>query len=295
MLFVSHTPLAYLDHRTPEMSLHLQGMWVAFTLAAALTAYLVVKLSTAIDERDRAMAAMRERAARNERVASVATLAAGAAHELGTPLATIAVAAKELEHSLTRVPPAHRDLLIEDIALIRSELERCRAILNRLAADSGQTPGEAPVELPVESLAEAIAAALPASYRRRLKLSIAQRAAVTLPRAALLQVAQNLLSNGFEAGERSVELSIEVSPKGLRMLVVDEGRGMSPEVLSRVGEPFFSTKRPGEGLGLGVFIARTLAEQMGGRVSIQSRPGLGTTAAVEIPHAVRRNGGRDGI
>jgi two-component system sensor histidine kinase RegB len=290
LLFVSHRPLEYLDHRTPEMNLHLQGMWIAFTLAAALTAYLVVKLSQAIDERDRAMAAMRERAARNERVASVATLAAGAAHELGTPLATIAVAAKELEHRMERIPEAHRDSLIEDVALIRSELERCRAILNRLAADAGQTPGEAPVELSIEALTEAIGAALPPPYRPRLRLSVAPGAAVTLPRAALLQVAQNLLNNAFEAGEGSVTLHMEADGKGFRMTVTDEGRGMSAEVLSKLGEPFFSTKRPGEGLGLGVFIARSLTEQMGGRLSILSKAGRGTRAEVEIPDAVRKGG-----
>jgi two-component system sensor histidine kinase RegB len=293
LLFVSHTPVEYLEHRTPEMNLHLQGMWVAFTLAAALTAYLLVRLTKAIDERDRAMAVMRERAARNERVASVATLAAGAAHELGTPLATIAVAAKELERRAGETPGADRDSLAEDVALIRSEVDRCRAILNRLATDSGQTPGEAPEEMAIDALAEAIRQALPASYAARLRLSIEGGAAVSLPRAALLQVAQNLLENASEAGEGPVTLAIGAGPNGFRMRVVDEGPGMSPDVLSRVGEPYFSTKRPGEGLGLGVFIARTLTEQMGGQLSIRSKPGTGTTAEVEIPGAVA-SGARDG-
>jgi two-component system sensor histidine kinase RegB len=283
LLFVSHRPLEYLDHRTPEMSLHLQGMWIAFSLAAALTSYLVVRLSRTIDERDRTMAAMRERVARNERVASVATLAAGAAHELGTPLGTIAVAAKELEQRLGEIPEAHRDSLIEDVALIRSEVDRCRAILNRLATESGQPPGEAPVELPLDVLAEAIASALSPRDRGRLRLRVTGEAAVTLPRAALLQIAQNLLINAFEAGESVVTLEIGEGSQGFRMVVSDEGRGMSAEVLARLGEPFFSTKRPGEGLGLGVFIARSLSEQMGGRFSIQSAPSRGTRAEVEIP------------
>jgi two-component system sensor histidine kinase RegB len=293
LLFLSHTPVEYLEHHTPEMNLHLQGMWVAFTLAAALTAYLVVRLSNAIDERDRVMAEMRERAARNERVASVATLAAGAAHELGTPLATIAVAARELERRLGEMPQADGDSFAEDVALIRSEVDRCRAILNRLAADSGQTPGEPPEEIAIYGLAEAIRQAVPAPYAPRLRLSVENGAAVSLPRAALLQVAQNLLKNAFEAGEGPVTLAIGAGPDGFRMRVVDEGPGMSPDVLSRVGEPYFSTKRPGEGLGLGVFIARTLTEQMGGELSIRSKPGTGTTAEVVIPPA-SGTGGRNG-
>jgi two-component system sensor histidine kinase RegB len=80
-----------------------------------------------------------------------------------------------------------------------------------------------------------------------------------------------------------VTLEIGEGSQGFRMVVSDEGRGMSAEVLARLGEPFFSTKRPGEGLGLGVFIARSLSEQMGGRFSIQSAPGRGTRAEVEIP------------
>jgi two-component system sensor histidine kinase RegB len=238
---------------------------------------------------------MRERAARNERLASVTTLAAGAAHELGTPLATIAVATKELERTIQTLPAAQAQLLTEDAALIRSQLERCRAILDRLAADFGQMPGEAPVELRVQDLVQAIVEALPGSYRARLEVTTAgDGAAVSLPRAALLQIAQNLLRNAFEAGGGLVALSVEGRASGLRVLVQDEGMGMAPEVLARAGEPFFSTKPPGEGLGLGLFIARTLTEQMGGRLALDARPGHGTTASVEIPGSVVRARQSDG-
>lgn len=283
LLFFSHTPLEHLSHGGPEMSLHLQGMWVAFTVAALLTASFVVKLSSALEHRDAAMAEMRERAARHQRLASVTTLAAGAAHELGTPLATIAVAATELERSIRKLPTVQADLLIEDAALIRSELDRCRAILNRLGTDSGQMPGEAPVELSLDDLVASVTGPLSAQQRGRLNVAVpADPALVRLPRAALLQVAQNLLRNALDASSGCVTLKVELHAGDLRMLIGDEGPGMTPEVLSRVGEPFFSTKRPGQGLGLGVFIARTLAEQMGGRLTFESSPARGTTALVEI-------------
>jgi two-component system sensor histidine kinase RegB len=283
LLFLSHVPLEHLNHGGPEMNLHLQGMWVAFTLAAVLTASFVVKLSSALERRDAAMAEMRERAARSERLASVTTLAAGAAHELGTPLATIAVAVAELERSIHTLPVAQADLLIEDAALIRAELDRCRAILNRLAADSGQMPGEAPVELRLDDLASAALDPLGANRRSRVDVTIpGDGARVRLPRAALLQVAQNLLRNALDASPGRVSFTVEARAGDFRLCVEDQGPGMPPEILSRVGEPFFSTKRPGEGLGLGVFIARTLAEQMGGRLILTSAPGRGTTALVEI-------------
>jgi two-component system, sensor histidine kinase RegB len=292
LLFFFHRPVEHLDHGGPEMSLHLQGMWVAFTVAALLTAYFVVKLSSALERRDAAIADMRERAARSERLAAVTTLAAGAAHELGTPLATIAVAAKELERRVRTLPSAQAALLVEDAALIRSELDRCRAILNRLGADSGQPPGEAPVELSLGALASAVADLFPAPQRERLEVVSPPGASARLPRAAFLQVAQSLVRNALDASTGAVTLRLEVEESALRMLVRDQGAGMPPEVLARVGEPFFSTKGPGAGLGLGVFIARSLADQMGGRLAFESAPGSGTTARVEIP-ACAASGGPD--
>jgi two-component system sensor histidine kinase RegB len=229
------------------------------------------------------MAAMQDRAARSERLASLATLAAGAAHELGTPLATIAVAARELERSLRALPePAVRPL-IDDAALIRSELDRCRAILRRMAAEVGQTPGEAPAEFTASELLADAVAALPAPQKARVRTSAGNVALLRAPRAALLQVVQNLLRNALDACVDRVTVSVEAEGRGFVVLLHDDGPAMSPEVLERVGEPFFSTKGPGKGLGLGVFIARSLCEQMGGRLVLGSIPGLGTTARVEIP------------
>ena len=121
----------------------------------------------------------------------------------------------------------------------------------------------------------------------------AAAATVRLPRAAFLQVAQNLIQNALAAGDGPVRFSVELRAADLRMWVEDQGPGMSAEVLSRVGEPFFSTKGPGQGLGLGVFIARTLAEQMGGRLALESSPGRGTTARVEIAGVAVGAGQRD--
>jgi two-component system sensor histidine kinase RegB len=287
LLFVTQ-PTGHAGH-APGLDQHLRGMWVAFSMAAGLTAYFVVKLRAEIEARDAAMAAMRELALRHERLASVTTLAAGAAHELGTPLATIAVAVTELERSIHALPEPHASALGGDAALIRSELDRCRAILDRLAANAGQTTGEAPVEVDPDTLAAEIAATIPAVHRRRLEVSSASHGGgVTVPMGPVVQVAQSLLQNAFEAGDGPVTLSLVSDAAGLKVLVRDTGHGMTPEVLARVGEPFFSTKAPGRGLGLGVFIARTLSEQMGGRLSLESSLGQGTTARLDIPAAPPR-------
>jgi two-component system, sensor histidine kinase RegB len=283
LLFATGMPLGT-AHGAVDLGAHLYGMWVAFTLAAVLTASLVAKLSGAIERSDATAVAMRELAGRHERVAAVASLAAGAAHELGTPLATIAVAARELERGIQRLPAAHAARLAEDAALIRSELERCRAILDRLATGAGQSPGEAPASVRVADLVSDLLEGLTPAQRARVLISAPGAGeAVTVARAALLTAVQTLLQNALEAGEGAVGLGLETTAPGFRVRVSDAGPGMSPELLSRVGEPFFSTKPPGRGLGLGVFIARTLSQQMGGRLSLESQVGKGTSATLELP------------
>ncbi|HEY6546732.1 MAG TPA: HAMP domain-containing sensor histidine kinase [Vicinamibacteria bacterium] len=282
LLFIANVAAGHGGHGDGALGTHLQGMWVAFTMAAVLTAYFVVKLSTALEQRDLAMAQMRERVARQERLAAVTTLAAGAAHELGSPLNTIAVASRELERSIRALPDVHARALVEDASLIRSELERCRAILNRLAAESGQRRGEAPEEVDLPQVVADIVRGLPPLHQDRLRVEPGSGRSLSVSRGALVQVAQSLLQNAFEAGEGTVTLKVESSSSMLLVRVEDEGRGMSPDLLARVGEPFFSTKPPGQGLGLGLFIAKSLAEQMGGRLHIESRPGKGTTATVQV-------------
>ena len=284
LLFLARETEPHAGHgAVDELGLHLQGMWVAFAVAALLLAYFVVRLSSDLERRDTAMARLREQAARHERLAAVTTLAAGAAHELGTPLATIAVASRELVRQIRTLPERQADGLVEDAELIRSELERCRAILGRLAADSGMRPGEAPQQVDAESLVAEIVAGVTPAERQRLRVEEARPGiGPSVPRGALIQVAHSLLQNAFEAGAGPVALTVDASPSRLRLRVVDEGRGMPPEVLARAGEPYFSTKPAGQGVGLGLFIARTLSEQMGGRLRLESRPGRGTTATVEI-------------
>jgi two-component system sensor histidine kinase RegB len=282
-------PAPHLHHAAPDMSLHLRGMWIAFAVAAALTAYFVVHLTTALERRDEALAAMRERVSRHQRVAAVTTLATGAAHELGTPLATIAVASKELERAVRELPEPHARRLAADAGLIRAELERCRGILDRLATDAGQATGEDPGLLRPEDLAAAIRAAATAD-RERLQVTARPGPALSLARGALLQVVQNLSRNALEAGATVVRIEIESGDGRLRVRVADDGQGMGPDVLERAGEPFFSTKAPGCGLGLGLFVARSLVEQMGGRLELGSTPGRGSEARVEVPDA-RRDGG----
>lgn len=294
LFVVSGTPAEHAMHAgDPGFLLHLRGMWLAFALAATLTAHFVVRLSSAIEIRDAEIAAVREQAARSERLAALTTLAAGAAHELGTPLATIAIAAGELDRAVARLPEPQAGLLREDTRLIRAELARCRHILDRMSAEAGTLVGEAPAAVPCASLILDVIAALAPHEAARVDVGPLPSRKVAVPRHAFTQAISSLVRNALDATHGTggrVRVGVAVEPDGLRIIVRDDGPGMSAEVLARAGEPFFSTKPTGRGLGLGLFLTRALAERMGGRLVLESKPGAGATVAFELPVNALANG-----
>ena len=134
LLFAVHVrlPIFEAHHTADGFSAHLTGMWLAFAAGALLITVFIGKVSEALRKREQEVLALRDRLARHERLGAIATLAAGAAHELGTPLGTIAVASKDLEYYATEI--SRNAEVAEDARLIRSEVERCRRILNQMSA-----------------------------------------------------------------------------------------------------------------------------------------------------------------
>ena len=266
----------------PEIGLHVRGMWLAFAATSLLVALLVGRLVGLVDRRDRDLAELRDRSARDARLAAMSTLAAGAAHELSTPLGTIAVAARELELSLG---DAGHDETMADVQLIRGEVDRCRRLLHDMAGRIGPPPGEAadPVALP--AFLDRLASGLTPAERRRLDVSVSDDIGVIWPANVVGRALVNVIRNGLQASaaDASVRLAASRDGEGIVIRVTDSGRGMAPDELARAGEPFFTTKAQGEGTGLGLFVARSTIEQLGGSLAIQSTPGAGTTVTIRLP------------
>lgn len=272
-------------HHADQMQMHLKGMWVAYAVAAVFIVYFVQRITRALGARERELALARETTARSERLAALATLAAGAAHELSTPLSTIALVANELRGSHANEASETID---EDLALIQGQVSRCRSILEQMSTDAGDSPGEAPRAMTPAQLAAAVIAAVERPHPIDLSVGDGCRDVVLrVPERATVRAIRGLVDNACDASSSDARVTMHVERRGplIAFVIEDGGSGMADDVLERAGEPFFTTKEPGKGMGLGLFLARATAEQLGGTLQIDSRPGQGTRAVFTVPAA----------
>jgi two-component system sensor histidine kinase RegB len=286
LLFFFHIPLAafQMHHVEQGLSPHLVGMWIAFVAAAALITFFTGKIADALRTREQEVLVLRDQVAKNERLASLVTLAAGAAHELGTPLGTIAVVARELERYAETVSSQYA--VLEDARLIRSEVDRCRRILEQMSAQSAEPMGETPSSIRLYDLLFEVVEQFPEPNRALLRISLSDNTLMAvLPRKAMTQSLIALIQNALDANvdRRPIHIVAQEDASELRIAIQDRGEGMPSHVLRRIAEPFFTTKEPGKGMGLGTFLVSTVAERLGGRVLFDSTLGEGTTATLRLP------------
>ena len=285
-LFPVHTvvPVFEAHHTSQGFSVHLAGMWIAFAAASLVITVFIGKVSEALRKREQETLSLRDKAARDERLTAIVTLAAGAAHELGTPLGTIAVASKDLELYATDV--LRNREVAEEARLIRAEVDRCRQILQQMSARGAQPLGEAPVALGLGEALDNVKDGFTLPERDLVQTDVAgELREVVLPPDATLQALTALVRNALDAsdGSQAVLLSAECVGEKLRFTVQDSGCGMPRETLERVAEPFFTTKPPGRGMGLGTFLVRAYAESLNGSLEFESEAGVGTKAILELP------------
>lgn len=252
--------------------LHVSGMWITFAASVVVVVFMVLKLRTQLAERERELAAFREENLRNEQVVAVALTAAGAAHELGTPLNTLALLNESL---LAQAGDRNR----EDLELMRTQIERCRQLLKDLSRTAQAAAGE-----PVA--ADTYLARLAGEWRL-LRPAVEAEAAWTdersappiQPPASLDQSLINLLNNAADAAPGLVRIQGKIVDDGLQIDILDSGPGPAP-ALRAMAEPGRSSKG---GLGLGLFLSNASIENLGGQVTLSEREHGGTCVSVWLP------------
>ena len=269
------------------MLLHIRGRWVAFIVAAVFISTFSRRMSDALRRRDDELDRARSDAEATERLAALGTLAAGTAHELNTPLGTIAILAAELAAQLD----GDRKQEAEEI---RRQISRCKEIIGKMLAPRGGAELEEAKEFEVAPVVEAAVERWQAGRKGpRPRLLIEQsvrRARARLAMHGFEQAVMNLLDNAAQATEskaaREVKIVLTRQLDLLRLTVSDNGVGVPEALLRRIGEPFFTTKEPGRGTGLGLYLARHVVEREGGEMIVSSTEGRGTEVTLTVPETI---------
>ena len=256
--------------------IHLLGMWATFGLAAMLITALLLRMATQLRQREQQIAAMREAQLRDERLLAIGTLAAGTAHELGTPLSTLRLLLDEMQLDYA----AQHPLLEQDLALASEQVNTCKRALMRLAEQvNGQPPAVESLATQFNRILEHWASLRPhAHITTTLQLDSAPTGHLDPTFAPALL---NLLNNAVDASSETVTLTAEWQPNWLEVTIANRGPSLSEEQLNQLGQPMRSNKP--DGMGIGVFLAHASFERLGGEVSLVNRQGGGVLATVKLP------------
>jgi two-component system sensor histidine kinase RegB len=252
-------------------------MWLGFVISVLVVAYFVVEMARAVRVRDAQLTRAREDTLRNERIVALGMQAAGAAHELGTPLSTLAVVIGELRHE-TDALPEWRDSL----TLLDGQVRACKGILDKLLANAQDDPRHNPQaaeQFLTETLHEwqLLRPTAKCSYRTSGTQPSPQMRIDPALRAALM----NLLNNAADASPQGIDIHAHWDSARFILEILDHGPGLTDAATASVGTAFFTTKENGRGLGF--FLANATLEKMGGTVRLFNREGGGATTEVAMP------------
>lgn len=281
-LLVWHVPLPHTSHaHDADFSVHVFGMWLGFVASAALIASFAVRMNATLRDRDRMLAELREQGLRQERIVAIGTLAAGAAHELGTPLSTMAVLVKDIQPG--------EPVAAGRLEILRAQIARCKEILGSLSAAAGQVRAESGQSRPLDAfLAELVRRWQATRPGINLRMQLTGQGAVPqiVTEQTLAQAITNILNNAADVSPQDVEFDGRWTTDELVLEIADRGPGLEPELAHKAGEPFHSTKS--EGLGLGLFLAYTTLNRLGGDVRLMNRAGGGVLCRLTLPLAALR-------
>ncbi|MEW6371316.1 MAG: ATP-binding protein [Pseudomonadota bacterium] len=291
LLAVYAQPLALpFDHARGIASLYVQGMLICFALNAGLLVIFVSRISGTVRAKAAQLAELRQRAAEEDHIVRMGLLASGAAHELGTPLATLSVILGDWK----RMPEFRNSPdLLEEIGEMQTQLLRCKSIVSGILLSAGKARGESAVRTTIHTFLDGLAEDWEDS-RPVKDFEYENRIVDDVPVAfdsALKQSIDNLLDNALEASPTGwVSLAASVEDGILTLVVRDRGAGFAPGVLAQFGKPYQSTKGRAGG-GLGLFLVVNVARTLGGAVVARNREEGGAEVTLTIPLAAISLGG----
>jgi two-component system, sensor histidine kinase RegB len=292
-------PLPWIGHGSLELpALYVEARWVALAISAAFVALYAYRVAAEARQTASALAATELALARAQHLSQLDGLAAAAAHELGTPLGTVALVAREM--AATKLGSEFSD----DLHILEESVERCRAILGKLSSPEKLSNQQLDISSPVE-LAE-----MAAAPHRLLGVAIVvagsgpDRPPACAPNPGVISGLGNLIENAVSFAESAVTIRCSWTKSAVTIEIADDGAGFPPNVLARAGEPFLSQRdaarrneEAGGGLGLGLFIAQTLLERSRATLSLANAkpPATGAVATVEWSRAAYEQGRRANV
>jgi len=266
---------------TSGFHMHLLGMWFSFVLSVGLIVFFIMRMSESIRVRDRRLAEMREVAERDSHVLALGAMAAVAAHELGTPLATMAVVSHEMECDY-----ADNREITSQTALLKTELTRCKQVLSQLSASAGQLRAEGGRRLRFDAYMREVSTQWQ-MMRPRAEIRLRQDSDGLAPELVaditLTQALYNLLNNAADASPKGMMLAFGWNDDSLWLEIGDQGPGFPQYILDHSGQPEISTKTTGSGLGL--FLSRAVLERLGGKLELSNPVDGGACAQVILPRS----------
>ncbi len=282
-LLMSQQQHLMMDHH--DIQLHVFGMWFGFVFSAVMVAYFVVGIADSLRKLDRKLATAREQTLRNERVVALGTLAAGAAHEMGTPLGTMAILVHDLEKEYKQ--HSHSQDLCLKMKILREQVDRCKAALSVMSASAGAVRAESGRIMTISRYLDEVVAnwreqdlPTPLNY---LKTGY-EPSPNFLAERTLTHALVNILNNGADVSPHRIDLRARWTPENAVLDILDEGPGISPAVFARLGKDPVSSKKE-HGLGVGLFLAFSAIERLGGKIDMQPRPDhrRGTLTRIILP------------
>ena len=292
LLLVYNQPLAALaphHHDSSRLSLHVIGMWANFTVSALLITYFVVGMAQALREREQLLNQLREEDLRGEQIMAVATLAAGTAHELGTPLSTMKILLEELQQESAANPEMHKDLEI-----LASQVDSCRATLKKLVETADcNLQGVASHYRAGDYFRELMRDwhLLHPATTLELEINTQLDTLQVSGDATLKQALINLLDNAGNASPTAISVTITSEEEHIVMEILDDGPGLPTDIADQIGKPIIFNSE--SGLGIGLLLTHATITRFGGKVMLYERDAGGIRTRVTLPASRTTNHEQD--